>query len=157
MHHLDSQLLLKIVVIVATAVVIVYFGSIGYLDFTASTATPDNSSSSALVKSGNYARAIKSYRAEINTLETQSVNALLALADVYAKNEQPAEAEATYKKAIARDPETVDAYLGLAKLQRDQARYAEAETTVTAGLVELPNDVNLLKFKDDLANRDTTE
>ncbi|MBI4022588.1 tetratricopeptide repeat protein [Candidatus Berkelbacteria bacterium] len=156
MRHMDSQLLLKIVVIVATAVVVIYFGSLGYLDFTSTTSgiatTPEE-----LMAAGNYDRAIKSYRTQIANLETLTTNAQLGLAQSYERNEQPAEAEATYRKVVTSDPTEKDAYVGLSRLLIEQGRYDDATTLLTAGLAELPDDIDLLKLKDDLANRDASE
>lgn len=149
MHHIDRDMLLKIVVIVTTAVVFVYFGALGYLDFIANAPTIATTAEE-LVKRGSYDRAIRTYRAELQQLDTQTVNTLLGLAIAYERNEQLAEAEATLRKVITRDSEEKDAYVLLANLLIDQGRVPDAQLVVAAAEKAIPNDADLGRLADDL-------
>lgn len=152
MHHIDRDLLLKIVVIVTAAVVFVYFGSLGYLDFIANSPTIATTAEE-LVARGNYDRAIRTYRAELQALDAQTVNKLLGLAAAYDKNEQPAEAEAALRKAIARDNTEKDAYVALANLLIEQDRVDDAQVVVDAAEKAIPSDADLGRLSDDLRER----
>ncbi|MBI2589531.1 tetratricopeptide repeat protein [Candidatus Berkelbacteria bacterium] len=149
MHHLDQRTLLKIVVIVATAVVVMYYAvfSVSTLEEQSTTATV---SPSTLLAEGNHEQAIKLYKERIAQLDEIRVETSVGLANAYVENDQLADAEAMYRKVIQIDAETKDAYIGLARLMIDQGRFNEATEIARAGLVELPDDIDLLKLEDDI-------
>lgn len=151
-YHLEYQSLLKILVVIATAVVVVYLSAIGYLDFTSSsdrTALSPSEAGDTLVANGNYAEAITLYQEQVVELDEAVVEANLGLAQSYQGASQLADAEAIYRRVIRLDASQKAAYIGLARVLIDQGKYAQARTELKAGLVAFPNDVDLLKLDDE--------
>lgn len=149
MHHLDHHVLIKLVVVLSTAVVIVYFSAIGYLDFSPATNQTDAALSpteagQSLVDTGEYEEAIALYRDQIATLETELESANLNLADAYADNQELADAEAAYNKVLRLNSQLQPAYVGLAQVLVDQGKYVEAAGVIASGLTAFPADRELV-------------
>ena len=151
-YHVDYHTLLKILVVLSTAVVVVYLSAIGYLDFSGSTSsntlTPTEAGD-ALVASGSYQEAVELYTDQIASLETGLVEANLGLGQAYQSGNQLADAAAIYRRVIRLASDAKTAYIGLARVLIDQGLYAEAQTELVAALVAFPNDVDLLKLDDE--------
>lgn len=156
MHHLDQHVLIKLVVVLSTAVVIVYFAALGYIDFAPTQSTGDaaavtaltpTQAGQALVDDGEVEEAISLYRTQVATLEGELATATLNLAGAYQASLQLADAEALYRKALRLDPLSLPAYLGLATVLADQNQAAQAATVVSAGLEQFPGDADLLAVR----------
>lgn len=159
MRHIDQHVLLKLVVVISTAVVIIYFSAIGYIDFgssTSSSATNDaaltpTEAGQQLASAGKYDEAITLYKDQITALETELATANLNLADTYQANQQPADAEALYRRVIRLQDQTKAAYVGLANVLVDQGKKTDASTVIKQGLVKFPGDVDLTAIAAQLA------
>lgn len=148
MHHIDQHVLLKLVVVISTAVVIVYFSAIGYISFdgtptTTETVLTPTQAGEQLAEEGKYDEAIALYTEQIQTLEVELATANLNLADTYQANQQPADAEALYRRVIRLQDETKAAYVGLANVLVDQGKQADASAVIKQGLAKFPGDVDL--------------
>lgn len=150
MKHFDYQLLLKIVIVVSTAVVIVYAASIGYLDLASNGSFSADTPAERALAAGDYSGAAQSYRQEVQTLEGKLVDAYLGLAAAYMGEKQSADAEAIYRKVIVLDPTAKKAYVKLARLLIEQGRVEEAKPVISAGLEQFPQDRDLAKLDDDV-------
>jgi tetratricopeptide (TPR) repeat protein len=80
-----------------------------------------------------------------NVLKTSPDNAeaLILLGSVQAAKNQPQQAMASFKTAIARDPKQPGAYIALATLYLHQNKIDEASKTIAAGLREEPDNFAL--------------
>lgn len=148
MHHLDQHVLVKLVVVISTAVVIIYFSAVGYINFDGTTTSTDaamtpTEAGQQLADEGKYDEAISLYKEQIAALEGELAVANLNLADAYQANQQPADAEAVYRRVLRLQDETEAAYVGLANVLVDQGKTDEATTVVKQGLLQFPGDTDL--------------
>ncbi len=156
MHHIDQHVLIKLVVVISTAVVIIYFSAIGYISFDGQEPVIDAALSPTeagqqLADEGKYDEAIVHYMAQIAALEAELATANLGLADTYQTAQQPADAEAIYRRVLRIEGETKAAYVGLATVLVDQGKKAEASAVIAQGLVKFPGDVDLTAITAGLA------
>lgn len=154
MRHLDQYLLMKLVVVLSTAVVIVYFAALGYIDFTSPTTSTDTDTAETpseagqdLVAHAEYDAAIELYSDQIAALEAELVTANLDLAAAYASNQEPGDAEAVYRRVLRLDSHRKNAYAGLVEVLLDQKKVTDATTIVTAGLQLFPGDADLVALQ----------
>lgn len=149
-------MLQKLVVVITTAVVIIYFSAVGYIDFSPSQPTIDAALSPTeagqqLVADGKYDEAIALYKQQITALEGELATANLNLADTYQAAQQPANAEALYRRVLRLQDETKAAYVGLANVLVDQGKTAEASAVITEGLAHFPGDADLAAIASEMA------
>jgi tetratricopeptide (TPR) repeat protein len=95
-----------------------------------------------------YARAGKISEAEtfiqsILTANEKNADALVLMGSVKELQKKPAEAEATYKLAIERQPKNPAGYMALSKHYFFQKQLAEAEKVLRNGHSELPGDLGI--------------
>jgi len=148
MHHLDQHVLIKLVVVLSTAVVIIYFSAIGYINFDGNSSSTDaaltpTEAGQQLADEGKYDDAIALYQQQIRALEGELATANLNLANTYQANQQPADAEALYRRVLRLQDETEAAYVGLANVLVDQGKKDDAKRTIQQGLAKFPADADL--------------
>ena len=95
-----------------------------------------------------YIQAGKSGEAEaflqsILTANQNNADAHVLMGSLKMMQKQPKEAEAAYKLAIERQPESPVGYVALSKFYLSQKQVAEAEAVLKTGRGKAPNDLNL--------------
>ena len=100
---------------------------------------PHISAALLLERQKDYAGAEKEYQAVL-TLEPQSSEAAMALANIYMKNQRLPEAEAMVRKLVAAKSDDAALHFQLGRILAAQKKYDDAIPEFEAGLKLAPND-----------------
>lgn len=96
----------------------------------------------AYVQAGKMAEA-EAFLQSVLTANQNNADAHVLMGSLKMIKKQPKEAEAAYKLAIERQPESPAGYVALSKFYLSQNQVAEAEATLKAGRSKAPNDLSL--------------
>lgn len=77
------------------------------------------------------------------SLSPETAGDLLLTARIAAVNDDPPTEEASYRRLLSRQPDSVEGMAGLAHVLLQQKRYDEAESLLRAALTQIPDDSGL--------------
>ena len=100
-----------------------------------------NNYGNVLIEERQFDEAAKAYR-RCSELDGANLEVLNNLGVLYRELDRPQDAEASFRLAIARNPEFVDAHANLASLCTSQRRFDEAFSHLADALALKPADVN---------------